>query len=447
MRRCRARTRSWRTASHITGKVTGPDGVGAPGNVSVQAYQKSPGPTYWPVDRQVDVHERGRGVRPGRPEARHVPDRVLDLPGGLRRRVLGRRRDRWTSATDIVVGAGVTVSGKNAQLVPASHITGTVTGVGGGALADVDVTAYQWDAVDEYWEQVAYASTNGSGEYDLRGLRAGTYRIGFKDPTGDHVSEYFDDARTVRSATDVVVGTDATVSGVDAELVAGSRVTGTVSGVSDLDLWGVRVTAYSWDPEEGYWTSVHSVGVSPDGSYELGGLSAGTYRLGFDDWSGDYAPEYFDDVATIEAAADIMVGDRVTVSGKDAQLVPAGRISGTVTGPAGADLSEVLVWTYVLEDGSWQPQRGVNLAPDGSYELDGLRPGTYRLGFEDESGALATEFYDDVATVDAATDVVVASGASVEGKDAELRAVSPADGAVPEHGPPTISGTPQVDVP
>ena len=70
------------------------------------------------------------------------------------------------------------------------------------------------------------------------------------------MSEYFDDARTVRSATDVVVGTDATVRDVDAELSAGSRVTGTVTGVAGGELRGIRVTAYAWDAEEGYWTPV-----------------------------------------------------------------------------------------------------------------------------------------------------------------------------------------------
>ena len=48
-------------------------------------------------------------------------------------------------------------------------------------------------------------TTNAAGEYDLGGLKAGTYRLGFSS-TGGYISEYWDDAATVQTATDIVVG-------------------------------------------------------------------------------------------------------------------------------------------------------------------------------------------------------------------------------------------------
>ena len=84
------------------------------------------------------------------------------------------------AADDVVVGAGATVSGRNAQLANAGHITGTITGPGGTPREDVEVAAYQYDATDG-WSPVRWAYTNAAGAYDLDGLAAGTYRFGFFD--------------------------------------------------------------------------------------------------------------------------------------------------------------------------------------------------------------------------------------------------------------------------
>ena len=76
------------------------------------------------------------------------------------------------------------------------------------------------------------------------------------------------------------------------------------------------------------------MGVSTrnDGTYELGGLRAGTYRVGFDSISGGYMPEFWDDAVTVETATDIVLGASSTATNRDARLAAGSHITGTVTG-------------------------------------------------------------------------------------------------------------------
>ena len=81
-------------------------------------------------------------------------------------------------------------------------------------------------------------------------------------------------------------------------------------------------------------------------------------------------------------ATDIAVGGSTTVSGKDAQLATASRITGTVTGPDGVGIPEVRVSAYQKYSGSshWS-QIGLSATtnPAGDYVLSGLTAGTYRV--------------------------------------------------------------------
>ena len=79
---------------------------------------------------------------------------------------------------------------------------------------------------------------------------------------------------------------------------------------------------------DGAWEPVPDpspfVGAGDYGDYQANGLPAGTYRVGFVDGitSGvrSYATEYWDDSATIAAAADVMVTAGATTSGINATV-------------------------------------------------------------------------------------------------------------------------------
>src|SRR6476620_7834290 len=68
-----------------------------------------------------------------------------------------------------------------AQAVDDASISGTVTGAGDGPLENVQVSVYAYDLDAEFWSWVAGSDTDGSGDYTVTGLAAGTYRVGFDD--------------------------------------------------------------------------------------------------------------------------------------------------------------------------------------------------------------------------------------------------------------------------
>ena len=123
------------------------------------------------------------------------------------------------TATNLPVTAGVTTVA-NAELAVAGHVTGTITGAGGVGVPDVSVTA--WQRVGTDWDLTAAAAlTDEEGDYDLDGLSTGDFRLKFERPYGtDYVSEWWDDAWTLETATTVSVTSGATTSGKDAELSA-----------------------------------------------------------------------------------------------------------------------------------------------------------------------------------------------------------------------------------
>ena len=111
-----------------------------------------------------------------------------------------------------------------------------------------------------------------------------------------------------------------------------------------------------------------STGRTPTqhGDYNLGGLKAGTYRIGFrDDSSGNYLEEFWNDQPDVESATDIVVGAGDTVGGKDAVLAPAAHITGRLTNAAGTPLQNISV------DGLPAARRVLAVGRCGSTDADG----------------------------------------------------------------------------
>jgi 5-hydroxyisourate hydrolase-like protein (transthyretin family) len=312
-----------------------------------------------------------------------------------------------------------------------SRIMGTVAGPDGTTpLPGISVEALTFQS--GYWQFASSTQTRGNGSYSLGGLAAGTYRVRFSDWDGNYVAECHQNASTVETATDIVVGSASTVSGINASLAAASRITGTVTGPDgSTPLAGIYVDA--WAFRNGYWDFVFSTQTQEDGSYSLGGLAAGTYRVQFNDWSsGNYLGEYYQNAATVETATDIVVGSAATVSGINASLAAASRITGTVTGPDGSTpLAGITVEALTYGNGYWDFVFSTQTQEDGSYSLGGLAAGTYRVQFNDwSSGSYLGEYYQNAATVETATDIVVGTTATVSGINASLAAASRITGTV-----------------
>ena len=212
----------------------------------------------------------------------------------------------------------------DAELADASHITGTVSAGVDAPLGGISVAAYQelFDEGQSYWQAVEYADTDDTGAYDLGGLAAGDYRIGFSDDSSSPVyaTEYYDDVPSLLSATDVTVGEAGLTSGIDAELVESSQITGTVTNAAGDGIGDAAVYTYVQAGDE--WDYVSQAFTDAEGRYTTDGLAKGTYRVEFDASTDDtLLYEFWKDAGRLDEADDIAVGDDVSISAIDAQLI------------------------------------------------------------------------------------------------------------------------------
>jgi len=249
------------------------------------------------------------------------------------------------------------------------HLVGTVTAVGGGPVEGVFVEVFDPDDFNPF----AYDVTDASGHYDVT-ITPGTYDVVFESGDGEYESELYDDVHDfdLTKATPVVVPSTGAATA-DAALTRLASISGHVtqsSGDQD-DL----VRAYD---DRG--RVVGSGRVNPDGSYEVSGLAAGSYRLAFNRLSGFAfsAAEFYDDHQEGEglAAGDqVTLGDGEDRTGVDAVLVEGGHITGTLHDSDGHPMRCRL---QAFTDGSALVTRnGWSSATTGAFDITGLSTGGY----------------------------------------------------------------------
>ncbi len=279
------------------------------------------------------------------------------------------------SATPVVVAAREAVVGIDAQLSEGGSISGRVTDETGNPLAGVHVTLGSPGSSEAF--------TDADGSYQLRPLAAGSYRVRFEGEPGYFV-EWFDDAPDEASATPVVVARDQAVSGIDAQLFDGAAISGTVTDEDGNPLGGITVSARG--------PTRRSATTGPNGFYRLAGLTTGSYIVRFEDSADGYVAEYFDDADRKRKATPIELHDGEVVSGVDAQLGPAGSISGTVVDKSGRAVAGVVLTLYSASGRRYGSETS---AGDGSFvfEATELTAGNYTLYVRDPARRYRSGWY------------------------------------------------------
>ena len=220
-----------------------------------------------------------------------------------------------------IVAAAVALCGLQAAFaraslvaaIPSSSISGQVTDkVTGDPVAGVDV-----GVLSPGGSVISGSFTDSSGYYDVEGLAAGTYRIRFQDNSGYYAFQYYKGKTTLGASTAVTVRAAAELAGINAALVDAAHVTGKVTDrVTGDPIAGVSVGAL--------WPSGDRIcGAFSDSSgyYDLGGLAAGSYRVVFDDNSGYYARQYFNQKPRFAFANAVTVAAGAQVTAVDAAMV------------------------------------------------------------------------------------------------------------------------------
>lgn len=399
----------------ISGTVTGTGGAVADVEVTVLRYDASSGTYTWfsydytrsDGTYRVDVETPG----PFLVEFR-APGHTPVFHGGARTQA---------QATPVQVAAGSTTR-IDMRLDALSAITGKVTGPGGTALPGVVVAAYEVGATS--WIDVGETGTDGA--YRLA-VPAGSYLLRFHDERGAavHATQWYDGrsgATTMEAATPLTIraGTPATV---DARLALKPTLRGKVVDQTGRALADVWVAAHRYDEAAGAWTQVAGAATGADGTYALVADPA-TYRVSFEGPVG-YPSAWHGGAflaGAVEDAADVALAAGATVV-VDLALVPSGSVTGTVTG-AGTDEGARNV--RFVDAASGAVVRSLQVDDDGSYRVDALPAGQYRVEFARVAGATtdrAAQRYagaTEHAGAAAATVVTVTGGSVSAGVDATL---------------------------
>jgi 5-hydroxyisourate hydrolase-like protein (transthyretin family) len=347
-------------------------------------------------------------------------------------------------ATPVNLHAGQNLTGIDINLTPANQAPGEVDGLVTDTSGDpvtTHVTIYRRDTDGNYYYyDDLWSNAGAAGAYHFTGLEPGTYRVGFGDYNASYYApQFFQNAPDLADATDIVVASGS-VSEADAVMHPAAEIVGHVTDASGA-VNGAYVDVYR--KVAGAWTSVAERSTDSTGAFDIWGLPAGTYRVGYTSSSGADAPEFWNNASTLLTASDITLGDGQTATA-DAQLATAGAISGAVSDSAGRAMGYVDVTAYRLQQNVWTVVGDVNTNGDGTYSLKGLATGTYRIGFRDDSGENAAEYWDNVGTLADAQDISVTGGSTTGAHNAVLSPTS--SDSVGNLTAPTVVGRAKVGV-
>jgi protocatechuate 3,4-dioxygenase beta subunit len=324
----------------------------------------------------------------------------------------------WADA--VAVTAGATTGGIDTTLGPPGTISGRVTDPAGNPLSDVAAMAPGGTAV-----------TDADGRYTITGLAAGDYVVQFGDADpadGRNLvpTDYSQVTGTVPYVVKVHVTAGGTTTGIDAEMEFGGSISGTVTDTAGNPLAGVGV---------GLDGLGENATTDAAGHYTLTNLEPGIYPVWFQPPAGaDYLHQNFGGTPVPRAAGDslpyptsgytpVEVDAGATTTGIDGELETGGVISGTVIDEAGRPLAGISVNIATPASGpafEWPVEAGaVKTEADGTYRIDRLAAGTYRVSFSGDG--YDGQLYGDTQDYDAATPVAVPASTTITGIDARMR--------------------------
>lgn len=294
-------------------------------------------------------------------------------------------------------------SGIDAQLDRAdAFISGRVVDESGDPIQGIQVTPYIDSGWGWYQDGSAYRDiTDENGEYSVRGGFDGQWRLLFQDEAyyGDarYVSEYWDDATSVYSATSIGVSDGMASGSYDATLTGYAlRAKGKLTGPGDVAIADAAVSILDVDSgsELGYvYTDVNGVWEFHSNS------DFSDAKVSFHDHSGMYREEWYDNQSTFESATVVAMDSRNPAT-VDAELsvYPPSLIGVVTDAHSGAKAAGVQVWLYDYTGISWYPIDSTVTDANGAYTFPRIDDREFVVKFYDPTGFYAPEYYDNVVS-------------------------------------------------
>ena len=261
-----------------------------------------------------------------------------------------------------------------------SKIAGTVTEFSTAkAINGIEVCAFAFPEGAE-----TCTKTNASGSYEIAGLSPGKYELFFVDPFESGLD-------FVAQTSTVTIVSEGSTAEANASLKQGGEISGIVTNAhTGLPIEGVFVCAFP--APIGGGASVECAFTKSKGEYRISGLAEGAYDVDFLGVSGGpltYLSQYYEDTSSVKMAKAVPVTAGKLVTGINAALLEAGRISGRVVN-ANTNLPLEGVFVCALLN----LQSGVSCAfteANGQYTISEVPPGQYRVGFALEG--YRTQYY------------------------------------------------------
>ena len=319
----------------------------------------------------------------------------------------------WDEASLVAVERSEAIEGVDFALDLGASISGKVV----DAITGLPIVDIRVKASDDDRGYYSDTRTDSRGEYILRGIAPGAYRIEVRGQEKGYIEELYDDELVWDEADLVIVRDNSSFGGIDFGLVRGATISGIVTD-ADTGLPLSNVSIEAENVRDG-WPGAYAE-TDADGSYVLRGVSPGTYRIRAESRDGlGYVKGYFDDSPSWRDADFVTVVGSEAIEGMDFGLTRGATISGRVTD---ADTGLPVANVGVRSDNVDRDLSDYNghTGPDGTYELLGVAPGAYRVRIERGSQGYVPELYDDKLDWDDADLVFVQGTGSVTGIDFSL---------------------------
>ncbi len=308
---------------------------------------------------------------------------------------------------------------------PAGAISGRVTDAAtGDPVSPAGVEIYDRDSFFFFGR----GSTDAAGGYTVTGLPAGTY-VALAGRSSSYLAELYDGLPCAVSCdlaqgTPIEVRAGETTPDVDFALDLGGTIAGTVREAAT----GEAISSLVVLAFDELGAIVGGKLTAADGTFRIGNLTAGTYRVRTDAFLV-YLDELYDDVACPRGECDLALGTPIEVvlrevtGGVDFELERLGSISGRVTDAATGDPIPSLLVDVFDRDGAFQGSGLTDV--DGRYAITDLVPGDFLVRTFGGSDFL-DQLYDGVPCPRSACDlglgtpVPVSLGAETPGIDFAL---------------------------
>lgn len=312
--------------------------------------------------------------------------------------------ESFETSASVVLTATQNLTNLSFRLVAAGYAAGHVTAADGTPLAGMTVVAYNLSGTRR-----TFTTTDASGAFTLT-LPPGQFKVAAYDDNLGYVTSFYSGQPTFTAATPVAIAAGSSTR-VDMALARAAALSGTITDRTTLaPLPSMRVTVYGADG------AVRAVVLTGGNGYFGVAITPDTVRVVIDDPAGNYAPTYYPDAESFQAAAQIAAGAGETFT-IDATLLRGGRVTGRVVDHLSAlPIAAISVAAYNA-DGSIRSIVATDAT--GAYTIV-VPPGQYRIGAFDTALVYLSLFYPNQSLFAAATPAYVTQQQTTAGLDFAL---------------------------